>query len=468
MELVDEPGRDAPAQPDRTAARRARVGRLLRRWWPLPVAAAVGVVAWQVVDDARERAAVAPLRATASVIGTTVTPPLTATAWGAADATAVLSDPARTEDGLLAGAVLTPAAGWELVALDAADGSEAWRVTLQGPPEGISASASVDCAPDGDPARTLACVATTQQIDPMVGTLTVRSQLLQADLAARTVQPVRDLPDGTSVTVAGDVLVQVDGWAATPDALVVTGTDLATGDPLWRTEIPAAGTDHAAAATLRRLDGHVLIGVATATWALDPADGRVEASGTDLQAPRSGGRLVDVAGSSSARVFGPDGEVGAELDATPVLLGIDDGSVPDVLLLWRFDGSMGGTLLGVDAATGEQRWAVPMDQALVGGAVLLDGVLHVSDGPTVRALDAATGAERWATAGGTDGGVTSDGVSLLRVERDTGTGERVLVAYALADGRRSWSTPLPEEAASLFVRDGRLFGLRDEQVVLLG
>jgi hypothetical protein len=59
-------------------------------------------------------------------------------------------------------------------------------------------------------------------------------------------------------------------------------------------------------------------------------------------------------------------------------------------------------------------------------------------------------------------------VHLLRVELDMATGDQVLVAYALADGARTWAAPLPEQVDALLVLDGRLFGQLGNQLSRIG
>lgn len=472
VEPVEGPGRASAQDPPATAARRAGLARLLRRWWPVPVALVLGLVAWQVVADRQDRAAVAELRGTPGVIGSTVTPPLTATPWGTSDALAVLAEPVETEDGLLLGSVLARTGGWDVVALDADDGTEVWRAAVTQPEPRAGTSAFVVCEGDADPARDVACLVQTERYDPGPGEAAVASRLVRVDLAGRTVEPVRDLPPGAAAAVAGDLLVLAEnrpGAAGGPGVIALAATDLATGEPRWQAEVPGAFPVGAGVPAVRWLDGHVLVHGPAQTWALDPADGAVQGSGTDLQVLR-GGRLADVAGSSATRLFGPDGEPRVSLEGTSVVIAPDDGGVPDLLVLRRYDGSAGGTLQGVDAGTGTPLWDVTLDRDPMTPAVLLGGLLYVSDGPTVRAVDAATGEQRWATTGGTENGagLVSDGVHLLRVERDPAAGGQVLAAYALADGSRTWSTPMPEQVDTLLVRDGQLYGRHDSELLRIG
>lgn len=472
VELDEGPGAAAEPPPERAAARRAALARALRRWWPVPVAVLVGVVGWQVLAERQDRAGTEALRAVPGVVGTTVTAPLTATAWGTTGALAVLSDPVRGADGTLAGPVLAPTGGWDVVVLDGEDGDELWRAAVTEPEPRADTAAFVACEGDDDPAGALACLVQTERYDPGPGESSVASRLVRVDLAARTVEPVRDLPPGASTGIAGDLLVLAE---SRPDAtggagaIAVSATDLATGDPRWRVDVPGAFPAGAGAPVVRWRGGYVLVLGPAVMWALHPEDGRVRASGLDLEVLRDG-RVVDAPGGSTTRLLGPDGTPAVTLPGSPVVVEPDDGSAPDLLILRVFDGVDGGTLRGVVPATGAVVWETTLDRDLTSPAVLLGGVLFVSDGPTVRALDAATGQERWATTGGPDGGerLVSDGVHLLRVERDTANGGRVLVAYGFADGVRTWSSPVPEQVDALVVRDGRLFGHAGDQVYRLG
>lgn len=473
VELVEEPGGALPPPAaDRTAARRATIARVLRRWWPLLVVVLAGVVGWQLLAERQDRAATQALRATPGVVGTTVAPPLTATPWGGAGALAVLADPVRGEDGTLAGPVLAPTGGWDVVVLDAEDGDELWRAAVTEPEPRAATGAFVACEGDGRPARTLACLVQTERYDPGPGELAVASRLVHVDLVARTVEPVRDLPPGSSAAVAGDLLVAAEnrpGTTGGAGSIVVTATDLSTGGPRWRAEVAGAFPAGAGAPAVRWRDGYVLVHGPATMWALDPADGRVRASGLDLQVLRDGG-LVDAPGSSATRLFAADGAPAATLGGTPLGVDPDDGSAPGLLVLREFDGAAGGTLRAVETGTGAPVWEAALDRDLVSPAVLLGGVLYVSDGPAVRALDARTGAARWASTGGPDVGarLVSDGVHLLRVELDMATGDQVLAAYALADGARTWAAPLPEQVDALLVLDGRLFGQLGNQLSRIG
>ncbi|MCG7286548.1 hypothetical protein MHY85_11275 [Cellulomonas sp. ACRRI] len=61
----------------------------------------------------------------------------------------------------------------------------------------------------------------------------------------------------------------------------------------------------------------------------------------------------------------------------------------------------------------------------------------------------------------------TDGVHLLRVERDPESGVPVLAAYRLTSGGRAWATPLPPGVDSVWTQGGILYGQGDGGVVVL-
>jgi outer membrane protein assembly factor BamB len=93
----------------------------------------------------------------------------------------------------------------------------------------------------------------------------------------------------------------------------------------------------------------------------------------------------------------------------------------------------GDSVLGLDLASGIQRWTVqarPRSLTAVGERVLL------AEGETIRALDAASGAQRWQATSTTDPVAAGD--AALFVDG------RFLRAVAADDGIGRWSLELPE------------------------
>lgn len=413
-------GRDEPL---------VRLGPLLRRWWPVPVAVVLAVVGVGVVIDARQDAALARIRETPYVIRTTVEPPLEAVEWGTPATVAALYGEVRTADGLVVGQA-EPVAGEPvaLAALDAQTGAERWRVDLQDDPG--TTVPSVSCTADGDPARTAWCVVLDGEA----------RQLVAVDLAAREVRTTRALPDGVGARVSGDVLYTT---RLTADTIEVVAADVSDGTVRWRAQLPDRPGD-VAELSWPSFDGtHLWVWGGTEQWALDPADGSVRAHALGLTSTR-GGRLVEDSWAGVPHLVGVDGTQDVDLPGSPFWFSVDDGSVPDVLLVSGVDG-VHQVVRAVDAGTGETLWQRPPSAQSWPIVLLLDGAVYGSDDHGMWALDLRTGEERWATEeGGGTGNLMTDGVHLLHVE--TAEDGEHLVAYDLHDGERLWSEPLPADA----------------------
>ncbi|NKY09899.1 PQQ-binding-like beta-propeller repeat protein [Cellulomonas hominis] len=458
VELVEQAG-DAPAgaQDDGLAARRSRALRLVRRWWPVPVLVLAGVVAWQLVSDAREQERLERLRATPGVLDETVTEPLEAREWGTPDTVDVLFGGVGTVHGDVVGVVYPTTRRADVVGLDPTTGEEAWRIPIADRSDEPWAP-SVDC---GDPVgTTLWC--TVDEVVPGDGDAAVRTRLVEVDLAAQSVVGGRDLPDGATVAVVGDLLAVA---TASPEGAAVEASDVASGSRRWRTVLD----DTDSAPWLGEEEGRLLVWGGSGAWLLDPVDGRVQAEGDGLTVVD--GQVLDWQGSG-VRLLGPDGRGTAWADGTPVGVWPDDGSAHGLLVLRRDDGTPQGRMRAVDPGTGEVAWERTLPQDGTSSLVLLDGVLYGAGGTTVWAVDAATGAEVWTAEGersdASGTGLLTDGVALLRAERAPGDGDRLLAAYRLTDGRRLWATPLPGDVVTLWAQQGRLFGQGSSTVYAVG
>ena len=454
--LLDEAGPVEPG-PERGRDRRALALRALRRWWPAPVVLVAALVTGHLVAEQRAEAAAERLRGVDGVLASTVRPGLTARPWATPRAGMLVAQATRTTGGLLTLPWAGEAGAWDVVAVDARTGAEAWRAHLvDAAPDG--AVRDVSCTADADPATTLACTAVTGVGDWRGWA----AQLLRVDLADGAVTPLRDLPPGASAVVVDGAVVLVEPAVG---SLVVTATDLGTGAALpWRLELPDPVADDGTRPWVEVVDGHVWVAGGRSTWSLAGATGVLEGSGTSLFAAR-GGRVVDAPGSSASRVLA-DGQ-GVRTEGTPETVYPDDGSEPDLLLLRRYDGtSPTGFLRAVDAVTGVTAWERPLAVDVGSGLVVLDGVVYGAEGGTVWAVDLATGADRWTSAGGRGVGapLLSDGRALLRGERDPEDGTPLLVAYGLGDGRRLWETPLPEGVEALRSDGGILRGWGEDSV----
>lgn len=491
---ADRAGRTIPPG-DATAARRAAVGRVLRRWGPGVAVVLVGLIGWQLVAGARERAVAERHRTVPGVVGTTVTPPLDATAWGGAGASLLLRAGVPVGEDRVVGVTADPGGALRtVVLLDVATGSERWRTTLPSPAG--SGGEAVSCEVDAEPARRVWCT-TTDGADPTAtdpggadpGSADAPvTTLVGLDVGTGAVVGRRTVPAGAVAAVVGDLLVTAVSTPGVADVVATplpsadpapTGNDQADTadtaddpeDPVWTRRLtPSDPTTATAGRSLTRAGDRLLLRDLGREWVLDPEDGRVEAEGQALEQGR-GGRLLDVRGSSGTGLLGTDGRGTAQAEGTPLVVHPDDGSALDVELLIRRDGTPRGLLRGVDATTGAVLWEHPGPHPSALFLVLLDGVLYGDDGDAVWARDARTGAERWRTPTGSAPVSTlmTDGVRLLRSELDPdGEGVR-LVGYDLADGTRAWATPLPGGVRDLWVAPwvpgGPLLGRTEDGVL---
>lgn len=454
VQLDDDPAPGAQTPRRAVAATRAR--RLLRRWWPVPVVAALAAAAWQAAADGRAEDRAELLRGTPGVLAETVTAPLEAAPWGTSDALGLLMSGTRTEDDLVAG-VLVPGTGTpaSVVALHPDTGDVAWQAEIGVLPDETGYTHAASCASGTPaPAANLWCTV----IDgPASDAGPVMTRLVEVDLDARAVAGSRALPPHAEATVVRDTLVvatEQDG------AVLLAGSDLVDGAERWRTEVPDAISPSFQSGWLVAPGDHVLVHGAAGTWAVDPDDGRVQAREDGLYVARGDGLVgIPSSGGMRVRLLGTDGAGTATVSGFPVHVSPDDGSAPSVQPVSATDGS-GSVLRGVDTATGAVRWERGVESGPRSGYLLLDGVLYGSDLTTVWAVDAGTGAERWTTSAALAEGseLMTDGRHLLRAEREGDSGGLVLSAYALDTGRRAWTTPVPDGVERLWPWDGVLYG----------
>lgn len=439
--------------PDDDGSPRVRLGPLLRRWWPVPVAVVLAVTVTSVVLDTRQRAALAEVRELPGVLTATVEPPLEAVAWGTVETAGALYSGMRTADGLVVGP-LWPAPGEPaaVVALDPESGVERWRVDVEDPPD--DSSAGLDCTGDGEPARTAWCLVSTGS----------SRQMVEVDLVERAVASTLPLPDDADAT-ASDGTLYVTRSAPDGDqvGVEVVATDLADGSQRWLTRVPGTAEDITMQPWIWLNGDHVWVFTAAGQWSLDPTDGSVEADGMSVGLAR-GDRLVADLGSSVTRMIGQDGDDDVELPGTPLDARPDDGTAPDVLVLQGSDGTR-PVVRGVDARTGRELWQRPSPAQTWPTVVLLDGVVYGVGTATVWAVDVETGQERWSVDTGSNGdaNLLTDGVHVLQVE--TVPAGRELVAFGLRDGVRAWSTPLPEGADWVQEIGGMLVATSDDGVL---
>lgn len=506
------PGDDAAEAHDPDAARRRRAAALRRtwhRWWPVPVALVLAVVAVQVATDARERDRVAAVQALPGVLHA-VDRDLTVQESSAGDPPSTWTPPVEVA-GLRITVGATGAGQHRTVhATSAVTGDEVWATSLESEDpvsENLvvigSDGTTVDAAQDAyDPPQ---CAAADAGTGPLL--CLVRDQAsVQQDGGRSLLAPTAahlvtiDATDGsvtdrravepfTGAAVDGGVLYLA---SLTDDGLRVTAGRAGTGQQVWRADAaldPAlwAGDDLGYPPTVAVDHGHVLVQSMMTAWAFDADDGTLQHTGTWGLAVTRTGLLAE--SMSATRIFADDGEVLYSDSAALVALAVDDGSVPDLELLLRQDGSTTGALEAVDPRTGRTAWTAERTGWSGAPMILLDGVLYGGGYRTVWALDAATGRELWSTGRelAAGGNVLTDGRYLLALEPDpdrteiaasarerdgstddlvAGGGDQVLVAYRLTDGSRAWTTPVPTDVVSVWEVDGGLVAYRDDSSVV--
>ncbi len=494
---------DDPAAEAERARRRAGRRRLVRRWWPVPVAVVALAVGTQTVLDARERERVAARQEVEGVLRT-VDPALEPTRRVPEDIAAVVLSGVVAGD-LRIGPGNDPWEGpRELVAVDAA-GDTVWRASLErggswepGEP-GLGAEYPL-CLPEGDPVTSVRCLVLDRTMDTAtevedgawIPGPPTSGRLMSFDPATGRARDEQDVPP-VSGWDAGDGLQVLA--SVTDGALVVTAWpegEAPDGEPRWRTELPL-GTDAATPQSLTYppgvtvVRGHVLVQGDLGSWALAAADGALEREGVDYLTLTRGGHLTSP--GTPAEVLGPDGRTLATLPGSPLALTVDDGSVPGVELLVVQDGAQ-RELVGYDVAGDETLWTLPRSAWVDSGFVLLDGVLYGSDREAVWAVDVATGRETWRTpspVANDTGGVLTDGRHLLvlaatraaadagvRIDPATGAvtsetpaSSRSVLAYSLADGQLAWATRLPDDVQGVWAWQGDLLAFGPGDVLVL-
>lgn len=488
-------------RPDAAAAARGWVRRHLRLVVPAVLGAAVLLVGAQALLDARERARVEALADVRGVLRP-VDPDL-GVRWAAGAEDARVVESGVLVDGLVVGAAPLPSAQVQVRALDERTGALRWTRELDLPtplmtPDAADPATWTVCTTAGTPARAGAD-GSTADVRPVVGCLAQQPgsdigpppdvSLWVLDARDGTLLSTQRLPGDAAFTVldgrfltAIRVEEQVDSarWR-------VMATDPATRDVLWTWTTPRLAAPRvtqptdvwsSSFASLDARGDRVLLAVGTSSWLLD-------GDGTFLRRDRlepgwwpelaRGGAVVHSTwsedGRPQARLLRSDG-TSATVDATPMWLRVDDGSVPGSVLFATRDVGPSGVVASVsarDASTGDLRWRVTGVEAT--SALLLDDRLYVVGADGLAAIDARTGAVLWTTAlGRTVDEVSTDGRWLLL----RGPGP-VVEAYATGDGGRAWRADLTGEVleAGTNLRVGwqvpRMYALRtDGSVAVLG
>lgn len=147
---------------------------------------------------------------------------------------------------------------------------------------------------------------------------------------------------------------------------------------------------------------------------------------------------------TGTQVFDDDGHLRFSYPGEPWLAEVSDGSEPGVLPMRR-SGAL--DVVGLDARTGEQRWAARTLQGMY-PYLQLDGIVVSTGSLRAIALDLATGERVWEQpiAGARTWPLTDGRVVLLLTRQ---AGEVGLAAIDLQTGARRWTVEMPAEATYL-------------------
>ncbi|WP_263118132.1 PQQ-like beta-propeller repeat protein [Cellulomonas sp. RIT-PI-Y] len=451
VELIEVDGPDSAAVPAPTVPW-VRVPLpwkpVARRWWPLPVVLAAALVLADLGTGSRQERDVQHAQ-TVPGVARPIGPDVHVSELSAAEQWSWYGDPVA---GLLVQSSWDESGAPEVSAVDPESGDQLWRTRLDSADPASAYSASSAC---WEESGLIACWSSVGVFDDDGAVQVTRSRLVRLDPADGELLSDDPLPEDTSLL--GDGAIRV---AATDrDGTVAVSATEPDGTALWAVELPDQdGSAGFLSLSLRFEDDLVLLGSPGGAWALDRRDGRTLAAGAAVWESRQGRLLVSGDGTVQVATRG-----GGQVDlgeGDPVLLGTDDGSVPQA----EFVADRGGDRLhAVDARTGARMWT--SEEVFSGGIglVLVAGLLIGPAPDGLLALDARTGAVRWrddvAVQDTWSGLPVTDGRHVLLVgQEDDGP---ALVALDLHSGVRTWTAPLPSDALGLAVVDHRLLLYRD-------
>lgn len=371
------------------------------------------------------------------------------------------------------------------------DDDPGWSKQLLGPIPTLAGAYTVDsdnlclpdAAPDADVSRAprVVCLVTDGGLETLRGG---RSGKVPATV---TFIEVLDTADGallaqwsapgaqTFAMLDGQVVVGVAG----PDADIVTSRDPLTGDVRWTHEVPLRGSQVGAdlrsrTVSVSRAGDLLALRTSSGELGLLSPDGDVIRDGLgadgqsswDWQVGPDGGLVLESRGADGnasvtllAADAGPDADHTLPGSLTPV--GVDDGSVPDVLL------TADSTLHAWDATTGSERWSSNEASTVALGrgelsALVVRGRVYVLSPAGVAALDGRTGKTLWRVQPGKHQVPTTlftDARHLLvGYESPAHSADPQIVAYDFAKGEEASRTAYPSGIDHLEVWDGKLLG----------
>lgn len=488
-ESAPEPDGEQPEAP-------ARARRGLRWVVAGGVAVALSLVGAQWVVDAREKAAIARLSAVPGVVPA-VGDELTVARTLAAGEVSSLWSGIASVAGATASLVVSEDGSQAFAAVDQRTGEAIWSTPLLGPNAERAASKESayggGCQSDARPheeATVAVCLVTDgfTRYDSDEGT--------EERVPATTTRAV--VLDPVDGRVISDRAVDTDAQLAVLPGLVLIGTrdaerieivayDLRTGDERWRHQEPREderGTEEFSVYWSLFRAGDVVAFSLGAGGGLGLLSSTGESLRDDLRAaPANGGYGTDpttgdllvfdygVDGTQTTRLLAADAEPAHDvvLEGDAVNLGVDDGSVPGLVLTSR-EG-----VHGWDRPTGDHRWESEVQGS--GFALLVRGRVYLTTPTGLAALDGRTGEVVWEreVPVATVGGLATDGRDLL-VSSSTAVatlgsaaGRAGLIGYDLATGEETRDLPFPEGVSDVMVHRGVLIGWSSvsDEVMLL-
>ena len=345
-----------------------------------------------------------------------------------------------------------------LVAVDVRTGEERWSV-----PRGSSGAVDWCEGAVGDSARPLVlcwrAALVTRDVGGDATFEPTRMVLLDARDGSVVAEHERDLPAAGHGVVGGDVVV------ADRDRRTVTvaRVDPRTNTTRWSVEVPleAQLADGSYSAFLQVTEEIITVagpttvvldaddGTELMTWHADGValTGTQGTSGADVVATGRGfgvwTGIADGRRTPEGRWYALDGTPGPALDGFVAEPDVDDGALPEIVLLRDPDAT---TLTAVDVATGGPLWSTPLD----GGRAVLrrEGAVVLAAEGVLRAVDLRTGQPRWsAEVPGLrpEVGSVTDGRSVVVAARQGG--RWVLQAVRLDDGVLGWTAAAPPTTA---------------------
>ncbi|WP_421743357.1 PQQ-binding-like beta-propeller repeat protein [Cellulomonas sp.] len=498
VELLD--GDEPDTEPDTEQPGTPARGRRGLRWVVAGgVAVALSLVGTQWVVDARENAAIARLSAVPGVVpafgdeltvARTLPPGEISSLWSGIESVG----------GATASLVVAADGSQAFAAVDQRTGETIWSTPLLGPNAERAASRESayggGCQSDARPhevATVAVCLVTDgftrygsdDGTDERVPATTTRAVVL--DPTDGRVLSDRALDtDAQLVVLPGLLLV------GTRDAerIEIVASDLRTGDERWRHEEPredergTGDTEQPSLSWSFFRAGDVVVfslreggglGVLSSTGEsvrddLRPAPTNV-GYGTD---PATGDLLVfhyGVDGTQTTTLLAADADPAADvvLEGGAMDLGVDDGSVPGLVLTSR------ERVHGWDRRTGDHRWE--SDVQSTGSALLVRGRVYLSTASGLAALDGRTGEVVWQreVPVASVGSLATDGRDLLMssTSGDAALGSDGvrggMTGYDLATGEQTRHVPYPEGVGDVMTHLGLLLGWSPEsgEVLLL-